>query len=231
MCFFLWLLFIHIQFITFKRTVLATHPEIWIQCEHICIYLYAYMLTAHSEMQPHPELWVQLWFFFSSCNFRLGDSEQNNDLNLQVHECCMQHTLKHNVKIWFVMVLMLVHTEWLVSAFQDVWYLFFSVLEFQIWLTYTWFASLCCVFFVAVYFYWFYMCRHCSLSCEIHLVNNMTIFWNVNFICWLLILFGNIVQKCVCINAIHVEHQMLITRKRKYYFCFAGCCLMCYIVL
>ena len=145
-CFFLWLLFIHIQFITFKRTVLATHPEIWIQCEHICIYLYAYMLTAHSEMQPHPELWVQLWFFFSSCNFRLGDSEQNNDLNLQVHECCMQHTLKHNVKIWFVMVLMLVHTEWLVSAFQDVWYLFFSVLEFQIWLTYTWFASLCCVF-------------------------------------------------------------------------------------
>ena len=80
------------------------------------------------------------------------------------------------------MDLMLVHTELLVSAFQDVWCLFFSVLEFQIWLTYTWFASLCCVFFVAVYFYWFYMCRHCSLSCEIHLVNNMTMFWNVNFI-------------------------------------------------
>ena len=37
-------------------------------------------------------------------------------------------------------------------------------------------------FVVAVYFYWFYMCRHCSLSCEIHLVNNMTMFWNVNFI-------------------------------------------------
>ena len=143
----------------------------------ICIYAYSTLWNATPPWTMSATL-----IFFSSCNFRLGDSEQNNDLNLQVHECCMQHTLKHNVKIWFVMVLMLVHTEWLVSAFQDVWYLFFSVLEFQIWLTYTWFASLCCVFFVAVYFYWFYMCRHCSLSCEIHLVNNMTMFWNVNFI-------------------------------------------------
>ena len=85
-------------------------------------------------------------------------------------------------------------------------------------------------FFVAVYFYWFYMCRLCSLSCEIDLVNNMTIFEMSILFFGFLILFGNIVQKCVCINAIHVEHQMLISRKRKYYFCFAGCCLMCYIV-
>ena len=42
--------------------------------------------------------------------------------------------------------------------------------------------SVCVVFVWLFIFYWFYMCRHCSLSCEIHLVNNMTMFWNVNFI-------------------------------------------------
>ena len=141
---------------------------------NVNIYLYAYMITAHSEMQPHPELWVQLWFF-SSCNFKLGDSEQNNDLNLQVHECCMLHTLKNNVNIWHITGFN-VGKNWVFGKCISRCMMFvFSVLEFQIWLTYAWFASLCCVF-VAVYFYWFYMCRHCSLSCETHLVNNMTIF-------------------------------------------------------
>ena len=123
----------------------------------ICIYAYSTLWNATPPWTMSATL-----IFFSSCNFRLGDSEQNNDLNLQVHECCMQHTLKHNVKIWFVMVLMLVHTEWLVSAFQDVWYLFFSVLEFQIW--FVWIhlyygkkniyvvCKFVLCFFVAVYF-------------------------------------------------------------------------------
>ena len=108
---------------------------------NVNIYLYAYMITAHSEMQPHPELWVQLWFF-SSCKFKLGDSEQNNDLNLQVHECCMLHTLKNNVNIWHITGFNVgKKTECLVSAFQDVWCLFSVSLNSKMWLTYTCFVA------------------------------------------------------------------------------------------
>ena len=139
----------------------------------ICIYAYSTLWNATPPWTMSATL-----IFFSSCNFRLGDSEQNNDLNLQVHECCMQHTLKHNVKIWFVMVLMLVLgkciSRCMIFVFQCAWIP--NLINIYVICKFV----LC--FFVAVYFYWFYMCRHCSLSCEIHLVNNMTMFWNVNFI-------------------------------------------------
>ena len=66
---------------------------------NIYVYMYMHICLQHT-LKCNPTLNYECNFdFFSSCNFKLGDSEQNNAFNLHVHECCMQHTLKHNVKI------------------------------------------------------------------------------------------------------------------------------------